>query len=50
MIGAKITGEQLSSQDPANIPEDWKTPGMYHPVCVAIWKAWLNFVLVFLDK
>ena len=53
VVGARITGiteEQLSAQDPSNIPEDWKTPGKYHPVCVAIWKAWLNFVQVFLDK
>ena len=44
---SRITEEQLSAQDPSNIPEDWKTPGKYHPVCVAIWKAWLNFVPVF---
>ena len=50
MIEAKITKEQLSAQDPSNIPKDWKTPGKYHPVCVAIWKAWLNFVPVFLKK
>ena len=53
VVGARITGiteEQLSAQDPSNIPEDWKAPGKYHPVCVAIWKAWLNFVPVFLDK
>jgi hypothetical protein len=49
-IEAKITEEQLSAQDPSNIPKDWKTPGKYHQVCVAIWKAWLNFVQVFLDK
>jgi hypothetical protein len=48
--GARITEEQLSAQDPSNIPKDWKTPGKYHPVCVAIWTAWLNFVPVFLDK
>ena len=45
-----ITKEQLSAQDPSNIPEDWKTPGKYHSVCVAIWTAWLNFVPVFLEK
>jgi hypothetical protein len=50
VLGAKITEEQLSAQDPSNIPEDWNTPGKYHPVCVAIWTAWLNFVPVFLDK
>ena len=50
VVGARITEEQLSAQDPSNTPEDWKTPGKYHPVCVAIWKAWLNFVPVFLDK
>jgi hypothetical protein len=50
VLGAKITEEQLSAQDPSNIPEDWKTPGKYHPACVAIWTAWLNFVPVFLDK
>jgi hypothetical protein len=27
VLGAKITEEQLSAQDPSNIPEDWKTPG-----------------------
>mgnify|MGYP006186698767 CR=1 FL=1 len=50
VVGAKITEEQLSAQDPSNIPEDWMTPGKYYPVCVAIWKARLNFVPVFLDK
>jgi len=50
VVGARITEEQLSAQDPSNTPEDWKTPGTYHPVCVAIWKAWLNLVPVFLDK
>ena len=50
VVGARITEEQLSAQEPSNIPEDWKTPGKYHPVCVAIWKASLNFVQVFLDK
>jgi hypothetical protein len=50
VVGAKITEEQLSAQDPSNIPEYWNTPGKYHPVCVAIWKAWLNYVPVFLDK
>ena len=50
VAGARITEEQLSAQDPSNIPEDWKTPGKYHPVCVAIWMAWLIFVPVFLDK
>ena len=50
VVGAKITEEQLSAQDPSNIPEDWNTPGKYHPACVAIWTAWLNFVPVFLDK
>ena len=50
VLGAKITKEQLSAQDPSNIPEDWNTPGKYHPACVAIWTAWLNFVPVFLDK
>ena len=50
VVGAKITEEQLSAQDPSNIPKDWKKPGKYHPVCVAIWKARLNFVQVFLDK
>ena len=49
-VGAKITEEQLSAQNLSNIPKDWKTPGKYHPVCVAIWKAWLNFVAVFLNK
>jgi len=49
-VGANITEEQLSAQNPSNIPKDWKTPGKYHPVCVAIWKTWLNFVAVFLDK
>jgi len=50
VVGAKITEEQLSAQDPSNILEDWNTPGKYHPACVAIWTAWLNFVPVFLDK
>jgi hypothetical protein len=50
MIEAKRTKERLSAQDPSNILEDWKTPEKYHPVCMAIWKAWLNFVQVFLDK
>ena len=50
VVGAKITEERLSAQDPSNIPEDWMTPGKYYPVCVAIWKARLNFVPVFLDK
>ena len=26
VVGARITEEQLSAQDPSNIPEDWKTP------------------------
>ena len=47
VVGARITEEQLSAQDPSNTPEDWKTPGIYHSVCVAVWKAWLNFVQVF---
>ena len=46
----KITKEQLSAQDPSNIPVDWDTPGKYHSVCVAIWTAWLVFVLIFVDK
>jgi len=50
VVGAKITEEQLSAQDPSNTPEDWNTPGKYHPDCVAIWTAWLIFVQVFLDK
>jgi hypothetical protein len=50
VLGAKITEEQLSAQDPSNITKDWNTPGKYHPVCVAIWTAWLNFVPVFLGK
>jgi hypothetical protein len=50
VLGAKISEEQLSAQDPSNIPEDWNTPGKYHPACVAIWTAWLNFVPVFLGK
>ncbi len=50
VVGTRITEEQLSAQDPSNIPEDWMTPGKYYPVCVAIWKARLNFVPVFLDK
>ena len=50
VLGAKITEEHLSAQDPSNIPEDWNTPRKYHPACVAIWTAWLNFVPVFLDK
>jgi hypothetical protein len=50
VVGAKITEEQLSAQDPSNTPEDWNTPGKYHPACVAIWTAWLNIVQVFLDK
>jgi len=50
VLGAKITEEQLSAQDPSNIPKDWNTPGKYHPACLAIWTAWLNFVPVFLDK
>jgi hypothetical protein len=50
MVGAKITKKQLSAQDPSNTPEDWKTPGKYHQVCVAIWAAWLQFVQVFLDR
>ena len=50
IVGAKITEEQLSAQDPSNTPEDWKTPGKYNPVCVAIWTAWLNFVQVFRNK
>jgi len=37
VVGARITEEQLSSHDPSNTPEDWNTPGKYHPVCVAIW-------------
>ena len=36
VVGARITEEQLSSHDPSNTPEDWNTPGKYHPVCVAI--------------
>ncbi len=31
-------------------PRRLVTPGKYHPACVPIWKAWLNFVQVFLDK
>jgi len=50
VVGARITEEQLSAQDPSNTPKDCKTPGKYHPVCVATWKAWLNFVQVFLNK
>ena len=50
VVGAKIIEDQLSAQDPSNTPEDWNTPGKYHPACVTIWKAWLNFVPVFLDK
>ena len=50
MVLARITEEQLSAQDPSNTPEDWNTPGKYHPDCVAIWTAWLIFVQVFLDK
>ena len=46
----KITKEQLSTQDPLNILDDWDTPGKYHPVCMAIWMAWLVFVQVFVDK
>jgi hypothetical protein len=47
----KITKEQLSAQDPSHIPDDWDTPGKYHPVCVAIWMAWLVFfVQVFVNK
>jgi hypothetical protein len=46
----KITKEQLSAQDPSNIPDDWDTLGKYHPVCRAIWTAWLVFMLVFVDK
>jgi hypothetical protein len=49
MIG-QDTEEQLSAQDPSSIPEDWKTPEKYHPVCVAIWEAWLIFVQVFISK
>ncbi len=50
VVLASITVEQLSAQDPSNIPEDWKLPGKYHPDCIAIWTAWLIFVQVFLDK
>ena len=50
VVGARITEEQLSAQDPSNTPEDWNTPGKYHPDCVAIWTAWLIFVQVFLYK
>ena len=50
VVGAKIIEDQLSAQDPSNTPEDRNTPGKYHPACVTIWKAWLNFVPVFLDK
>ena len=39
VVGAKITEERLSAQDPSNILEDWNTPGKYHPACVAIWTA-----------
>ena len=46
----KITKEQLSAQDPSNIPVDCDTPGKYHPVCMTIWMAWLVFVKVFVNK
>jgi hypothetical protein len=46
----KISKDQLSAQDPSNTLDDWNTPGKYHPVCVAIWTAWLVFVLIFIDK
>jgi hypothetical protein len=50
LVGAKITEEKLSAQNPANIPTDWDTPGERHPICVAIWEAWLDFVPVFLNE
>ena len=47
---AKITKKQLSAQNQSNIPDDWESPGRYHPVCVAIWMAWLVYVQVFVNK
>ena len=47
----KITKEQLSAQDPSNIPDDWdRYPWKISSSCVAIWTAWLVFVQVLINK
>jgi hypothetical protein len=44
-----ITQQDLDSQQFIGVPNDWDTNDQYHPVCVTIWRAYLEYQKVYLN-
>jgi hypothetical protein len=44
-----ITLQDLDNQQFIGVPKDWDTNDEYHPVCVTIWRAYLDFRKVYID-